>query len=426
MKRLSRLFTALAATAALVTTLLPSAPATAASQPEPPQEYYSEYWANDRILVEVQPGIEPREAAESHGLELGKHLFNNWYVFNTEPGMTVEAYKSMLEDVDVAMNTEFDYRNVRPREFTKAELDILYCHQNVKCLLDDWKYRYHNIGPAHEIFTGSADSILAMVGSGVDLNHPMFEGRMMEGYDFADGDSEPQDVDGIGTSEAGIAAGSVLEGTDVSGIDLEAQVLPVRVFNDEGEGYISTLLEGMNYAKEKGAKVIHASGYHEFRSKAVQDFIKDVMIDGQHIVIMNSNICLNPLGCPPEIDVPISINPDEGCPPCANRYEDIMYPGGVITDLKPSDLTPYGDWVQTAIIDSGIITAGLDGQLAQVSGSSMSSAALAGAASLIWSAHPDLSGKEVLERIALSSQEIEGTGEYFSNGLMDLEKALNY
>lgn len=429
MKRWTRLFIALAATAALVTTLLPGAPVTAASEPPPEEEYYSEYWANDRILVEVQPGVEPKAVADEHGLTLGKHLFNNWYVFETELGTTVAAYKGLLEDMSDVVKVDFDYRNVQHRQFTKAELDLIYCHMYPwKCIEPNWSYQYHNIGPAHEITKGSADSIIGMVGTGVDLNHQMFDGRLLEGYDFADGDSEPQDTDGAGTSEASIAAGSLLEGTDIGGIDLEAQILPVRVFNDAGEGYISTLLEGMNYAKEKGAKVIHAAGYHEYRSKAVQSFIDDIMLDDKHIVVMDINICLNPLGCPPkpDIEIPEAINPDEGCPPCANRYDKLMYAAGIINELYPSDLTPIGKWAQTAIIDSDIVTAGLQGQLARVSGSSMSSAALAGAASLIWSTNPEMGAKEVMERIAYSSQEISGTGEYWSNGMMDLEKALNY
>src|SRR5882757_7185286 len=54
--------------------------------------------------------------------------------------------------------------------------------------------------------TGSDNQILAIIDSGVDLSHPDLAGRLVQGYDFVNNDSDPSDDFGHGTMVAGIAA----------------------------------------------------------------------------------------------------------------------------------------------------------------------------------------------------------------------------
>src|SRR5205085_1513075 len=54
--------------------------------------------------------------------------------------------------------------------------------------------------------TGNDSMILAVVDSGVQLNHPDLAGRLVSGYDFVNKDPNPDDDFGHGTMVAGIAA----------------------------------------------------------------------------------------------------------------------------------------------------------------------------------------------------------------------------
>ena len=63
-------------------------------------------------------------------------------------------------------------------------------------------------------------SDIAVVDSGVDLNHPDFQGRLVQGHDFANGDDKPDD-----DSQAQFEPGGLYEfagghGTHVAGIAL--------------------------------------------------------------------------------------------------------------------------------------------------------------------------------------------------------------
>ena len=56
--------------------------------------------------------------------------------------------------------------------------------------------------------TGGDSLILAIVDSGVQLNHPDLAGRLVPGWDFVNDDADPSDDFGHGTMVTGIAAAS--------------------------------------------------------------------------------------------------------------------------------------------------------------------------------------------------------------------------
>jgi minor extracellular serine protease Vpr len=53
-----------------------------------------------------------------------------------------------------------------------------------------------------------SSQVIAIIDSGVDLEHPALAGRIVGGFDFVDNDSVPEDEIGHGTSVATIMAGS--------------------------------------------------------------------------------------------------------------------------------------------------------------------------------------------------------------------------
>ena len=110
-------------------------------------------------------------------------------------------------------------------------------------------------------------AVVAVIDTGVQADHPDLGGRLVGGYDLVgndpiesgDEDNDPDDGDGHGTHVTGIIAANRDNNVGVTGIAPGAQVLPIRVLDDNGEGYADDVIKGIDYALEHGAHVINLS-----------------------------------------------------------------------------------------------------------------------------------------------------------------------
>jgi subtilisin family serine protease len=110
--------------------------------------------------------------------------------------------------------------------------------------------------------TGSGTTI-AVVDTGVDLQHPDLSSKLVAGHDFVAGSSDcpagPQDENGHGTHVAGIAAAVTNNGIGVAGVARDAQIMPVRVLDADGSGSSDDVAAGITWAADHGADVINLS-----------------------------------------------------------------------------------------------------------------------------------------------------------------------
>ena len=136
---------------------------------------------------------------------------------------------------------------------------------------------------------GDPSVILAILDSGVDLDHPDLVGKMwmnedeipadgldndgniqiddLYGWDFVDGDNDPDVAPrsslngGVshGTMVAGIAAATSNNGVGVTGMAWGCTIMPVRVLDPRGSGWTDDIADGIMYAAMSGARVINLS-----------------------------------------------------------------------------------------------------------------------------------------------------------------------
>ena len=97
----------------------------------------------------------------------------------------------------------------------------------------------------------SSKIVVAVVDTGIDKTHPFLSGRVIDGYDLVDNDNNPKDGDGHGTH----VSGTVVDCTP----GLNILIMPVRVLDDNGRGYNSTVGLGIQWAADHGANVISMS-----------------------------------------------------------------------------------------------------------------------------------------------------------------------
>ena len=138
---------------------------------------------------------------------------------------------------------------------------------------------------------------VAVIDTGVDLDHPEFEGRIVSGYDFVDGDAIPDDEHNHGTHVAGTIAGAN-DGSGITGVAYDAQIMPVRVLDSDGFGTTEDIISGIRWAANNGADVINLSlgggGFSQDAFNAIQ-YATDL---GSVVVMAAGNSGLSQPGYP--------------------------------------------------------------------------------------------------------------------------------
>ncbi|GGM15215.1 S8 family peptidase [Deinococcus aerophilus] len=120
-----------------------------------------------------------------------------------------------------------------------------------------------NLGSAQQLIPELGKGVtIAVIDSGLDLNHPAFQGKLdlNNDYDYVDNDTVPQDVN---PNTDGTYASGYGHGTAVAGVILQiapnATLLPLRVLSPDGSGDVSNVISAIERATSAGAKIINLS-----------------------------------------------------------------------------------------------------------------------------------------------------------------------
>ncbi|MCX7681753.1 MAG: cellulose binding domain-containing protein [Anaerolineae bacterium] len=144
---------------------------------------------------------------------------------------------------------------------------------------------------------------VAVLDTGIDLDHSLFFGRLVAGYDFVDDDADPSDGfnrlddDGDGSIDEGVGHGSHAAGI-VAMVAPQARIMPIRVFDSEGRGSYFDVIEGIVYAANSGAKVISLSGAGADNEQALQDAVNYALSRGVTFVASGGLSNANAMGYP--------------------------------------------------------------------------------------------------------------------------------
>lgn len=102
-------------------------------------------------------------------------------------------------------------------------------------------------------------AVVAVLDTGVDLDHPDLTGRLVEGIDLVDRGTPPDDPQGHGTIVAGIIVATADNGRGVAGVAPQARVMPIRVLDERGRGTSDVVAEGIRHAIAQQVEVINLS-----------------------------------------------------------------------------------------------------------------------------------------------------------------------
>src|SRR6185295_5149643 len=129
----------------------------------------------------------------------------------------------------------------------------------------------HDIGAsaAWGISVNCKPTIVAITDTGMDMNHPDLAANVwlnpaptmgdLHGYNFVNDNADATDQNFHGTHVAGTIGAVGNNGRGVVGVCWQANLVPVRILDENGAGTLSDVVDGLNYAGDKiHAKVINA------------------------------------------------------------------------------------------------------------------------------------------------------------------------
>jgi subtilisin family serine protease len=114
--------------------------------------------------------------------------------------------------------------------------------------------------------TGTQDTIVAVLDTGIDATNPEFAGRLVPGFNALTGladspaDFGPTADDaGHGTHVSGTIAAAANNGTGIAGIAPNVSIMPIKVLDADGVGDFGGMVDGINWAIGRGARIITLS-----------------------------------------------------------------------------------------------------------------------------------------------------------------------
>lgn len=106
---------------------------------------------------------------------------------------------------------------------------------------------------AWDITTGDATTVIAVLDSGIDTDHPDFIGRIdPDGMDFVNGDNDPEADHPHGSWVSGCIAASANNSFGTAGLDFSCSILPLKVLNQNNAGTTFNLAQALNFVATQG------------------------------------------------------------------------------------------------------------------------------------------------------------------------------
>lgn len=265
---------------------------------------------------------------------------------------------------------------------------------------------------AWEYTKGNSNIVIAVVDTGLNMNHPEFAGRIASGYDFINNDDDPTDDNGHGTHTSGIIGAAVGNGIGSAGICPQCQIMPVKVLNQNNAGTWSSVAKGILFATDNGARVINLSLGAAVSSQTLEDAISYAQAHDVLIVAAAGNMGVDRDFYPAALDGVIAVSATDA----QDRhwslsnfgdYIDIAAPGYAIFSTY-HDLNNYYDGYN------------------YMSGTSMAAPFVAGLAGLLLSQETNRTPADILKLITSTADKMSGSIDdlYFGHGRINIARAL--
>lgn len=263
--------------------------------------------------------------------------------------------------------------------------------------------------------TRGANTLVAVVDTGVDHSHPDLKGNVIDSPDmtfkkkwYQLGKKNPgsMDYDGHGTHVAGIIGAIANNNIGVAGVAPGTKILGVKVLGENATMF--SVMKGIAYSVNQGAKIINLSLGGAMTDSVERAFYEeDLARHNVLIVAAAGNDGIANMGFPAS-------------------FKGVMAVGSVNQTKKLSSFSCYGYGMSVVAPGEGIISTFPGGTYAMIDGTSMATPFVSGAAALVWSKYPHLTAQQVRERLEKTADDLGDPGfdPKYGHGLINLQRAL--
>lgn len=281
-----------------------------------------------------------------------------------------------------------------------------------------------NFTNAWELSTGSAQTPIAVVDTGVDFgNADLAANRVAGGYDFVAGDLDPSpgpadaqhpEATSHGTHVAGIAAASlgVANSADITGGAPSAGIMALRALDTKGSGLMSTVAAAFAWAGAHGVRVVNASlsgaGPSQALATAINAYPNTLFV----VAAGNAGI---------DEDAQATNQRDY---PCALPAANVVCVAAVDSQGGLASFSNYGKTtVDVGAPGVDIVSYVVGGQLQWWNGTSMATPFVAAAAELAIARTPTVTAPQLRDAIIATARPLDLlAGRTVAGGMIDADK----
>ncbi|MFD5744436.1 S8 family serine peptidase [Streptomyces massasporeus] len=226
---------------------------------------------------------------------------------------------------------------------------------------------------------GAGEGVTAyVIDTGVRTTHKDFGGRAASGFDAVDNDNDATDGNGHGTHVAGTIAGTA------HGVAKKAKIVAVRVLDDNGSGTTEQVVAGIDWVTKnhQGPSVANMS-LGGSADEALDEAVRKAVAAGVTFAVAAGNE---------------SADAGQGSPA---RVKEAITVASSTKDDKQSDFSNYGAVVDVYAPGSDITSSWNDSDegTKTISGTSMATPHVVGAAAVYLAGHKDATPEQVAKAL---------------------------
>ena len=282
-----------------------------------------------------------------------------------------------------------------------------------------WNMQRINASRAWALSLGGVIRV-AVVDSGVDFQHPEFQGRLLNGWNYLAPFTQPQDDSGHGTHVAGLIAAALNNGQGVAGLAPQVLIDPRKILDSQNNGTVTNLAVAIREAADAGDRIINLSLEVRAPSTVLESAVNYAVGRGALLVGSTGNFGQGAVFWPAAYPGVLAVA-------ATDRFDQRTY----YSNFGPEvELAAPGGLSEDPILSSwagGTFCGNVyhpQSTYCTAVGTSMSAAQVSGAAALIWGMQPGLSAAEVRAILLETAQPVNQPPEQVGQGRLDVLAAL--